>query len=120
MTKKQKQKLKEQLEKERKTIREQLETFAKEDKKPSGDWDTRYPKLNGSNLEEAADEVGEYDKLLSIEYSLELRLKDIKKALNKIEKGNYGICEGCGKKISPKRLGVCPEARTCINCRVPA
>jgi DnaK suppressor protein len=44
-------------------------------------------------------------------------LKDIENALKKIEKGNYGICELCGKKIEYKRLKHIPYARYCIECQ---
>lgn len=113
--------LKEKLEKERVTIRKQLEGFAKKDKKLEGDWDTIFPHWNsdsgGSSLERAADEVEEYSKLLSLEHILELRLKNINLALGKIKKnGKYGICEKCGKEISIKRLKVFPEARFCLKC----
>lgn len=53
---------------------------------------------------------------LSLEYSFELKLKDINMALEKIEKGTYGICEKCGKKIDEERLVACPEAKTCLKC----
>lgn len=118
MTKKLLQELKEKLEKEKQVLETELKNFAKEDTKPKGDWDTRYPKFNGGKLEEEADEVQEYEKLLSVEYSLETRLKAVKGALEKIKKGKkgkYGLCEKCGKKISIERLKVCPEARICLK-----
>jgi len=123
--------LEEKLKKEREKLREELSTFAREDKKPKGDWDTRYPRFDGGKLEEEADEVGEYEKLLSVEHKLELRLKDIELALDKIKsslsaktlntshlkKEKYGICEKCGKAISKERLNACPEARICRKCK---
>ena len=117
MTKKLLQELKEKLEKEKQILEQELKGFAKKDERPRGDWDTRYPKFNGGGLEEEADEVQEYEKLLSVEYSLELRLKDIDLALEKIKKGKHGNCEKCGKKISIERLRACPEAKLCIKCK---
>lgn len=57
--------------------------------------------------------------------SLTLRLKDrersllpkIEKALTKIEKGEYGICESCGEEIGVSRLEVRPFAVLCIKCK---
>jgi len=114
--------LKTQLEKEKRTIEEELKKFAKKDEKLKGDWDTRFPKWDGSEtgsaaLEKAADEVEEYSTLLPIEHSLELRLKNINLALEKIEKGRYGNCEKCGKEIDEKRLKISPEARFCLRCK---
>ncbi len=112
---------KQKLEEEKTSIEEELETFAKKDKKLEGDWDTKYPKLNGGtggqSLEEAADAVEEYSNRLPVEFSLELRLRDINSALEKIKKGKYGVCEKCGKPIPQARLKVFPEARTCKKCK---
>ena len=113
--------LKEKLEKEKKDLVEQLKTFATEDKKVKGDWDTRFPHRDGETgggaLEKEADEVEEYSTLLPIEHSLEKRLKDVNLALEEIKKSNYGICENCKEPISIKRLKVFPSARTCLQCK---
>jgi DnaK suppressor protein len=45
------------------------------------------------------------------------RLLDIRKALDRIEREEYGYCEECGGKISAKRLEVIPFARYCLNCQ---
>jgi len=113
---------KQKLEKERTIIEEQLKRFAKKDERLKGDWDTRFPKWDGGEagsgaLEKAADEVEEYSTLLPIEYNLELKLKNIDLALEKIKKGKYGMCEKCGKKIDEKRLKIYPEARFCLKFR---
>jgi len=121
MKKKLLQELKEKLEKDKIMIEEELRRFAQQDKKIKGDWDTKYPKFNGGAggqlLEEAADEVEEYVNLLPVEHSLELRLRDINLALEKIKKGKYGKCEKCKKNIEEERLKICPEARLCSKCQ---
>lgn len=117
MNKKILQNLKERLEKEKEILEKELSSFAKKDTKPEGDWDTRYPKFNGGKLDEETQEVEKYISLLPIEHTLELRLRDINLALEKIKKGNYEICEKCRKKISIERLKICPEARFCRKCR---
>ena len=115
------EKVKKRLETERKTIEEELQRFAKKDEKLKGDWDTMFPKFDsgagGQMMEDEAGEVEEYVTKLPIEYSLETRLKDIDLALKKIEAGEYGKCESCGKGISKERLEVAPEARTCTKCK---
>jgi DnaK suppressor protein len=114
--------LKEILEKEKITIEGQLKKIAKKDEKIPDDWDTVFPKYDGGEsggaaLEKAADEVEEYSTLLPIEYSLELRLKNINLAIEKIKKGTYGKCEKCQKEISINRLKVSPESRLCLDCK---
>ena len=112
--------IEEKLEKEKKTLEAHLQTFAKKDTRLKGDWDTKFPKFDGefgsSALETAADEVEEYASRLPVEYSLELRLRDIDLALEKIKKGKYGQCEKCGKDIDEKRLEIHPAARFCVKC----
>ena len=110
------------LEKEKAGAEEQLGKFAKRDEKLPGDWDTVFPKYSGGEsgsaaLEKAADEVEEYSTLLPIEHSLELRLKNIDSALEKMKKGGYGKCEKCQKQIPINRLKASPEARFCLNCK---
>jgi RNA polymerase-binding transcription factor DksA len=38
-------------------------------------------------------------------------------ALERIRKGEYGVCIDCGKNISAARLQIKPEASRCITCR---
>ena len=42
-------------------------------------------------------------------------LKEIDNALQRIEQGTYGICEGTGKPISKVRLKAKPWARYCVE-----
>lgn len=119
MNKKTIQELEEKLKKEKNSIEEELKSFAKEDSNGKGDWDAKFPKFAGGNgdLEEEADEVQEYEKLVSIEHSLELKLRDVNLALEKIKNEKYGNCEKCGQEIDIKRLEACPEARFCTKCK---
>lgn len=114
--------LKEKLKKDKKNIEQQLKNFASKDKNLKDDWDTRFPNFNGkesggSALEQAADEVEEYGNLLPVEHSLELRLRDINLALEKIKQNKFGQCEKCNKKIADERLKAFPEAKTCKKCQ---
>jgi DnaK suppressor protein len=44
-------------------------------------------------------------------------IKKIKKALERIEDGTFGICETCGEDISIKRLKARPVTTLCIDCK---
>ena len=44
-------------------------------------------------------------------------IKKIKKALERIENGTFGICEKCGEDISIKRLKARPVTTHCIECK---
>ena len=41
----------------------------------------------------------------------------ISEALEKINAGKYGVCEGCGGEIPAARLEIVPEARYCVQCK---
>lgn len=62
------------------------------------------------------------DELLSGDVSPYTRYKQkelipiLEKALRKIEEGNYGICEDCGREIEKKRLLIVPAAEHCLEC----
>jgi len=121
MAQKELKKIKDKLEKEKELVEKELDSFATRDKKVEGDWDTRFPKWkeggSGADMEIAADEVEEYSRLLPLEHILEIRLKNINLALEKIKKRKYGVCEKCDKKIPTNRLNVYPEARYCLKCK---
>ncbi len=118
MKKELKEKLKRRLEKEKREIEKQLKKFAKKDIKLAGDWDTKFPKFNGeTGLEIKAEEVEEYERLLPVEYTLELKLREIERALEKMEKGKYGICEKCGKEIEEEKLKANPATKFCLKCK---
>ena len=46
-----------------------------------------------------------------------LRVRQIKEALEDIQNGEYGVCLNCGEDIAVKRLKVNPTARHCIDCK---
>ncbi len=80
------------------------------------DYDARFPDF-GEKEDENAAEVAMFEKNLSMEKTLEVSLFNVKRALEKIEAGNYGICEKCGAPINPKRLEAFPSASTCMECK---
>jgi DnaK suppressor protein len=44
-------------------------------------------------------------------------IKKIKKALERIEAGTFGVCESCGEDIDMKRLKARPVTTQCIECK---
>jgi RNA polymerase-binding transcription factor len=44
-------------------------------------------------------------------------IKKIKKALDRIENGTFGICDSCGEDISIKRIKARPVTTQCIDCK---
>lgn len=76
-----------------------------------------------ANYTETKDEVdsANEDILLSSHLRFSNRenfyLKKIRKALMKIEAGDYGLCEECGAEISLARLQARPTSEMCIGCK---
>jgi len=106
------------LEKEKRVIEKELKGFAKKDIKLKGDYDTQFPNFGiHQSQDEAAQELAIYESALPVEYTLELKLRDIEIALEKIKKGKYGICEKCKKPIGIERLKTKPEAKFCLSCK---
>ncbi|MCX7804013.1 MAG: TraR/DksA family transcriptional regulator [Planctomycetota bacterium] len=63
-----------------------------------------------------ATEAAEGDMILRIVENESATIAEVKKALEKIENGTYGICEACGEPIGMARLQFLPFATLCIEC----
>lgn len=121
LTKKDIEVLKEKLESEKSKLTKELESFAVQDKEQKHNWNAQFPNKEKGDDEEEADDATEYAQLLSLEQNMEIKLKDVNIALEKIkngQKGKYGACESCGKIIEEKRLNACPEAKLCMGCNI--
>lgn len=75
--------------------------------------------LDGTGVtSEQADEgaaLTEFDRnqaMLDNDYALQ---SQINAALQRLDAGKYGICERCGREISPRRLEALPYATLCIE-----
>jgi DnaK suppressor protein len=106
------------LEEEKKLLEDELRDLGRVDKK--GDWEAT-PDNEMSNQEvqdeaDMAEKSADYEERSLKLNSLELRLADIKKALNKIENNTYDVCEICGTEIEKDRLQANPAALTCKEC----
>jgi DnaK suppressor protein len=63
-------------------------------------------------LDSAQDEIS--SQLAEVESR---ELTHIETALERMRKGNYGACEGCGSAIPLARLQALPYATMCIQCQ---
>ena len=76
--------------------------------------------LNALNQSEEA-ELGSVMSIAKIDenraYANSSELDEIERALDKIKRDIYGICEMCGDEIHSERLEAKPFARFCIKCR---
>ncbi len=70
----------------------------------------------GKREEEAAESF-ELEKRLALEKQIRDHLVEVEHALQKFEKGTYGLCDSCGQSIAPDRLEALPQAGLCVNCK---
>ncbi len=44
-------------------------------------------------------------------------LRQVDEALDRMEAGEYGVCDQCGEAIGPARLEVVPYTDLCVECK---
>jgi len=64
-----------------------------------------------------ASETFEREKDLAIGESVASMLSKVATALEKIERGTYGICDVCNRPIKKARLKALPFATLCLSCQ---
>lgn len=64
-----------------------------------------------------ASETFEREKDLAIGESVETLLNQVITALEKVDRGTYGVCDACGKPIKKARLQALPFATLCLTCQ---
>ena len=75
------------------------------------------PKENFPDPTDRASLESERNFMLRIRDRENKLIKKIRKALNRIERGTFGVCEECGEKITIKRLKARPVTTQCIDCK---
>jgi len=102
------------LEEKAKLIAE-LQTVGRVNPNNPEDWEPMVGEKGDSTADpnDAADSIEEYEGNTALVTELEIQLKEINSALEKIEKGTYGVCEISGHQIETDRLEANPSARTC-------
>ncbi|HUV77940.1 MAG TPA: RNA polymerase-binding protein DksA [Desulfobacterales bacterium] len=75
------------------------------------------PKENFPDPTDRASLESERNFMLRIRDRENKLIKKIRNALNRIERGTFGVCEECGENISIKRLKARPVTTQCIDCK---
>lgn len=66
---------------------------------------------------DAASETLERSQNMAIGENFRDMLAHVEHAMEKLEKGTYGICDSCNKAIAKARLDFLPWAAMCADCR---
>lgn len=110
------EKIKQELLVEKTRIEKELGVFTVDQPHETDDYDASFRDI-GDEVDDNVHEVEEYTVNKSIEITLEGTLRDIKKSLERIEKGTYGICKYCDNEIDIKRLTARPTSSSCVSCK---
>lgn len=109
--------LKERLGEEKKVLEEELEKIGRRNPANPEDWEAEAPEAEDveADSNEAADRIEEYEERTGVLKELETRYNNVQLALEKINKGAYGLCEVDNSPIEEERLLANPAARTCTK-----
>lgn len=69
-----------------------------------------------SNFADTSQVTAERGEVEALAGQLKESLHEVEEALERLRRGDYGVCESCGKQIEPARLEAKPTARRCIAC----
>jgi len=69
-----------------------------------------------ADFEEQAIELENQDVLEALNDDARSELRQIQRALERMDAGDYGICDTCGDAIAPGRMKAIPSATRCIDC----
>ena len=71
--------------------------------------------VDAADENEVADKLEELEENTGIVSQLDKQLEEVNAAIDRIEKGTYGICEIENHPIEKERLEANPAARTCLT-----
>jgi DnaK suppressor protein len=71
----------------------------------------------GNHMADDASEAFEQAKELALHENAKQVLAQVTDALERFDKGTYGICDQCGVEIDPARLKALPYATLCLHCQ---
>lgn len=70
----------------------------------------------GDVYDDDAQEMVDYDNMLSVRDNLQITLDKVDEAIESIDKGTYGRCRRCKEYIELGRLEAIPFADVCVSC----
>lgn len=71
---------------------------------------------SGHEPGDMAEHAAQDSQLIALERLRQARLYQVERALARLDKGTFGLCERCGRPISCERLEALPSAALCIDC----
>jgi DnaK suppressor protein len=77
------------------------------------------PRLADGNSDSIDQASAEFERDLSLQLHERegSAIKEIYRALGRVEEGTFGICEDCEERIPQRRLRANPSATLCVECQ---
>jgi DnaK suppressor protein len=98
------------LEAEREELRGQLDELTAVPRDPMAA--VSFGKRVGDGTTQAVERITQ----VSAAEGLDAKMRDVVRALEKLDDGTYGTCDRCGGPIGRERLEAIPRAVRCVSC----
>ena len=107
--------VRESLERARDELRTELEELTAAPRDPMAT--VSFGKRVGEGTSQAVERIAQ----VAAARQLDAKLRDVERALDKLDEGTYGACDVCGRPIGRDRIEAIPWAVRCVGCaRTPA
>lgn len=73
---------------------------------------------SGDDIVDIGSKTFEREQDMFVAAQVEESLRQIARAIARIDDGTYGVCEECGQQIGRERLEAFPRATLCMGCKL--
>lgn len=108
--------LRQQLEARRSEIENDMSFMSNEMRSIGIDQDDENGSL-GNHIADDGSNVAEAERIVTVTEDFQFILAQVNAALERMNEGNYGICQRCGRPIGEERLEAFPYVAYCIECQ---
>lgn len=71
----------------------------------------------GDDQGDSGSKTIEHEQEITVANTIAEKIYQVERALDRLDEGDWGICERCGKPIPAARLAVFPSATLCVSCK---
>ncbi|HLU28673.1 MAG TPA: TraR/DksA family transcriptional regulator [Glycomyces sp.] len=71
----------------------------------------------GDDQVDSGSKTVEHEHEVTVANAISERIRQVRHALDRVDAGDYGICEKCGNPIPAARLAAFPSATLCVSCK---
>jgi DnaK suppressor protein len=99
-----------------KATREHLKRRLRETRDELAQLDERLEAKGDYGLGQGDPLIVRWELNLALREKVEEKIEQLEEALQRLDEGDYGICESCQQPIDPERLEILPGAILCVKC----